>query len=75
MDFTYVFKGVSYSASAEWRTANLTNVFRITYATQTFDIFSKTGGIKIVWEIYAGQPLPADFIQAVGEGLETAGIY
>jgi len=75
MDFTYVFNGISYSASAEWRTANLTNVFRITNATQTFDIYPKTGGIKIVWKIYVGDALPADFVQAVGEGLEVAGIY
>jgi hypothetical protein len=75
MDFTYVYKGVSYSASAAWRTANLTNVFRITNATQTFDIFPDTSRIKIIWKIYVGEPLPADFIQAVGEGLEAAGIY
>jgi hypothetical protein len=75
MDFTYLYNGVSYNASAEWRTANLTNIFRISNTTQAFDIYPNTSRIKIQWEIYAGDPLPADFLQAVGEGLEAAGIY
>ena len=75
MEFTYTYKGVTYSADSEWRTANLTNIFRITTATQTFDIYPNRSRIKIVWEIYVGDPLPADFLQAVGEGLEEAGIY
>jgi hypothetical protein len=75
MEFTYTYLGVTYSADSEWRTANLTNIFRITTATQTFDIYPNRSRIKITWEIYVGDPLPADFLQAVGEGLEEAGIY
>jgi hypothetical protein len=30
---------------------------------------------KIRWELYSGGELPEDFLQAVGEGLEKAGIY
>jgi len=73
--FTYEYNGITYNATAEWRSSFMTNVFRIKNLTQTFDIFPNRNGIIIRWELYSGGEMPADFLLAVGEGLEKAGIY
>ncbi|HEY2348985.1 MAG TPA: hypothetical protein VGH64_08220 [Puia sp.] len=75
MKFTYEYQGISYNATAEWSTSFMTNVFRIRNLTQIFDIYPNRSGIRIRWELYSGGELPEDFLQAVGEGLEKAGIY
>ena len=72
--FTFLYQGHEHTAKVEHFMIELTNRFRIFTETESFVIGPVHQG-RLFWLQSDGGFLNHDYVQAVGEGLEAAGIY
>jgi hypothetical protein len=72
--FTYIYKAQECQATFVHLNEEFSNRFRIHNDDKTF-IIDPVNYDKTIWLQSEGLRLPYDLIQAIGEGLEAAGIY
>ena len=72
--FNYSYQEQDFQAVVQHFSEGFANRFRIFTSMESF-VIAPTNHDKTIWLQADGQPLPYDLIQAVGEGLEAAGIY
>ncbi len=73
--FTFIYQGQEHTAEVEHFTIELTNRFRIFTEKETFVMGPTMITGELLWLQSDGGLLKHDYVQAIGEGLEAAGIY